>query len=157
MNIRPKLIRQIAFLVLFFIPSVSHGEDQCRVTSQSGSIDGWFCQNQEGNIRCYADVEWEGDSEEKRIYGSCAESHSDCWSTGDSAIDPCDDGDCEILNQSGSIDAWACRNSPHSIRCYADIKVETGASVKQRLEGSQCATDFSQCWSTGSKAFDPCD
>lgn len=63
---------------------------QCRVKDQSGSLEPWECRNSTtGNIRCYADVEYENGTR-LRIWGGCYDSYSDCWGTGDGAVEACD-------------------------------------------------------------------
>ncbi|NUM89059.1 MAG: hypothetical protein HUU37_07640 [Bdellovibrionales bacterium] len=60
----------------------------CRVVDQSGTIESWECRNSEGNIRCYADVEYQNGTR-LRVWGGCVSSYGDCWSTGSSAVNPC--------------------------------------------------------------------
>jgi hypothetical protein len=59
----------------------------CKVTNQSGTQDTSFCTGEE-RIRCYADVEQDG--QEFRVYGSsCWETYQDCFWSGAGAFDPC--------------------------------------------------------------------
>jgi len=57
----------------------------CVVMDQSGTVDG-SCQA--SNWRCYADVKY-SDGRRDRVYGSCTNSLSDCWSSGVHAVRPC--------------------------------------------------------------------
>jgi hypothetical protein len=62
---------------------------------------------------------------------------------------------CRVVDQSGSIEPYACRNSTlGSVRCYADIELEGGA--KTRLWGG-CVSTFSDCWWNGSGRVDACE
>jgi hypothetical protein len=62
---------------------------RCRVKDQSGSIEAFECRNGPGNWRCYADVEYDNGTR-LRVWGGCYENLSDCFSTGNGAVDPCD-------------------------------------------------------------------
>ncbi|MBC86031.1 MAG: hypothetical protein CL677_02540 [Bdellovibrionaceae bacterium] len=62
---------------------------------------------------------------------------------------------CEVQDQSGSIEPWECRDSEHSILCYADVEFENG--IEMRIWGHQCWPSFSDCWTLGDGAIDPCD
>ena len=62
---------------------------QCRIVDQSGTLEPYDCRNSDGNIRCYADVEYDNGTR-LRVWGGCYESFSDCWSTGPGAVDACD-------------------------------------------------------------------
>ena len=61
---------------------------------------------------------------------------------------------CRVVDQSGSIDSWACRKSDGKIRCYADIELEGGA--KTRVWGG-CASTYSDCWAFGDSRVDACN
>ena len=62
-------------------------------------------------------------------------------------------GSCRVIDQSGSIEPWECRNSDRgNIRCYADVEYQNGTRL--RLWGS-CVGSYSDCWSSDS--VDPCD
>ena len=146
------------------LPSRSAGRG-CTVTDQNGDIDSWACRDSEGKIRCYADVNVNGNS--FRINGGCAASFSDCWSNGASAVkDPCDSiadnggstpppsgTGCTVTDQSGDIDPWACRDSEGKTRCYADATIN---GSPMRIYGN-CVASFSECWATGSSPVDPCN
>lgn len=137
----------------------------CTVTDLGGEMDISGCHGQDGKYRCYANVELNGNP--FHITGACTESFSDCWATGSSVVkDPCnsisentpssqpsDETGCSIINQSGNIDPWECRNSPNgSTRCYADARIN-GREV--RVFGA-CAASFSDCWYGKSAAVNPC-
>lgn len=157
----PKL-REVKFL---FGKQARTDKSNCTVTAQDGTMDIWECRNSDGKYRCYAEVTVDG--KPFRVYGGCASSFSDCWSTGSSAVqDPCDSiesqgggdpqpaGDtCTIKDQSSTIDVWACRDSEGKQRCYADAYIN---GSPMRIYGS-CTTSMSDCWSTGSLAVNPCD
>jgi len=59
---------------------------------------------------------------------------------------------CQVKDQSGTIDSWACRNSTGHWLCYADAIINGGNS---RISGG-CYESLSDCWSTGAGAVDPC-
>ena len=61
---------------------------------------------------------------------------------------------CRVIDQSGTLDSWACRNSPHKIRCYADIELENGS--RTTVYGG-CYPSYSDCWSLGEGAVNACD
>ena len=62
---------------------------------------------------------------------------------------------CRVIDQSGTIEPYACRNSTlGSIRCYADIELEHGA--KTRVWGG-CVGTYSDCWWNGSGRVDACE
>ncbi|MCX5786415.1 MAG: hypothetical protein NTX59_12075 [Elusimicrobia bacterium] len=134
----------------------------CSVTAQDGTLDSWACRNSDGKIRCYADVNVDGKT--FRVNGGCAASYSDCWWSGSAAVkDPCDSIDvnpdpapgsgCTVKDQDGTLDSWACRDSEGKMRCYADVTAN-GSSF--RVYGG-CFASFSDCWSTGPGAVNPCD
>ena len=65
-------------------------------------------------------------------------------------------GSCKVTNNSGSLDGWFCRNDDGgSIRCYAEVEFENGSTAT--IQGSACYSSYSDCWSSGEGAFDPCD
>lgn len=65
-----------------------------------------------------------------------------------------DPGRCTVKDQSGSMEAWECRDSEGKIRCYADVEYENG--TRMRVWGDGCYQTYSDCWSTGPGAVDPC-
>lgn len=73
------------------------------------------------------------------------------------SLESCDPnpGSCRVVDQSGSIEPWECRNSTSgNIRCYADV--EYGNGTRLRIWGG-CYGSFSDCWSTGAGGVDACD
>ena len=61
---------------------------------------------------------------------------------------------CSIVDQSGTLDSFACRNSEGKTRCYADIDVD---GTPFRVYGG-CYPTHMDCWSNGVGAVkDPCD
>jgi hypothetical protein len=61
----------------------------CKIIDQDGSLDGWYCRNSPGKIRCYADIEIDN-GVKTRVWGGCGESYSDCWWNGSSRVDACE-------------------------------------------------------------------
>jgi hypothetical protein len=54
---------------------------------------------------------------------------------------------CRVVDQSGSIEPYACRNSTlGSVRCYADIELEGGRCV---VFGGGVVSSFSVCGCIG--------
>ena len=153
--------REVKFLP--GIPAANKSEN-CSVTTQDGTMDSSACQNFDGKIRCYADVNVDGKT--FRDYGGCAASYSDCWWNGSAAVqDPCNSIDvnpdpappsvagCTVNDQDGTLDSWACRDSDGKIRCYADVNAN-GSSF--RVYGG-CFASYSDCWWNGAGAVNPCD
>ena len=60
-------------------------EPSCRILDQSGTL--FSGCNNGGKWRCYADVRYET-GERRKVWGACAESVSDCWSSGRSVVFP---------------------------------------------------------------------
>lgn len=62
---------------------------KCELENNSGTIDISFCKdNDNGRIRCYAEVEYEDGSESKIMGQRCVESFSDCWEGKPAAVKP---------------------------------------------------------------------
>lgn len=136
----------------------------CAVADQNGTMDSIACRDFPGKIRCYADVRI--DVKTFRVWGGCAESYSDCWWSGSAVVqDPCESIEvnpalvapqqtgCKVKDQSGTMDSQACRDSEDKIRCYAEVEAD-GSSFK--VYGG-CFGSYSDCWSTGPGAVNPCD
>jgi hypothetical protein len=78
------------FILITLISTSALAHRSCKITEQDGSGEGAWCQshNQEGTIRCYAQVKY-SDGEEKKIWGdNCYSSFSDCWSSGKGDVEP---------------------------------------------------------------------
>ena len=63
-------------------------------------------------------------------------------------------GSCKVIDQSGSLEPWECRDSDGKIRCYADV--EYGNGTRLRIWGS-CVSSYSDCWGSGAGNVDPCN
>jgi hypothetical protein len=63
-------------------------------------------------------------------------------------------GQCKVVDQSGTIESWECRNSTGKIRCYADVQYENG--TKLRIWGG-CYDSYGDCWGSGEGKVEACD
>lgn len=83
------LAPQYSFAESNLINNLFHSASSCSISNQSGSVDA-MC-GYETPIRCYAEVEFSSGAK-GTIYGSeCWPDLSYCFSTGQGAVDPCDD------------------------------------------------------------------
>lgn len=76
-------------IILSSSVALAHKE-RCTIKEQDGSGEGMWCMNhdQDGSIRCYAEVKYT-DGAKAKIWGdSCYSGYSDCWDSGRGAVEP---------------------------------------------------------------------
>jgi len=61
---------------------------------------------------------------------------------------------CTVVDQDGTLNLWACRNSEDKIRCYADVRFDDGKTA--RVWGD-CVKSFQDCWWNGDSRVDACE
>lgn len=78
------------FMIVILSSSVAMAHQRCEIKEQDGSGEGMWCHNhdQDGSIRCYAEVKYT-DGVEAKIWGDeCYGGFADCWSSGKGAVEP---------------------------------------------------------------------